>query len=128
MTALPPNPYTATSDSVETRGLDRITINDTTLAEVVETILVRADGAREVTRATQQASTTDGRVRTDKTIVVVCDTCHAVIAHEASCTCVVCKRIACGRCIHRVHRQNHLVEVCSPCRWRTLPKELLRLS
>jgi uncharacterized paraquat-inducible protein A len=128
MTDLPPNPYTATNDAVETRSTERTFINGTPLADVIETITVRANGAREVTRLTQRTSATDGRVPTDKTAVVVCDTCHHLVTGEGARACSICRRIVCGRCIHRVHRNQQLVEVCSPCRWHTLLNEFLRLS
>jgi hypothetical protein len=128
MTDLPPNPYTATTDSVETRSTERRTINGQLVGEVLETISVTPTGARDVRRTLSRLTTKDGRVIDDKTILVVCDTCHAIINSDATRPCIVCHRIVCSRCIHRVIRWQKLVEVCTPCRWRTLVNELLRLS
>jgi|GEM_PF-7048751 len=128
MTELPPNPYTATSESVETRSTTRRTVNGNLVATVVETISVTSTGSRDVTKEEARFTTTDGRTIDDKTIVVICDTCHGVISKDASRTCAVCQRVVCGRCIHRVIREAQRKEVCKSCRWRTLLTELSRLS
>ncbi|HEX8171005.1 MAG TPA: hypothetical protein VF824_10740 [Thermoanaerobaculia bacterium] len=127
MTALPPNPYLPTNESVETTSVERTSVDGTLILALTETIKINAlTGARELTKDEARGTTSDGRVIDDKSRLRVCETCRSLLS--AARECAVCLRSVCGRCVRRVQRNGQGLEVCTSCRWRTLPSELLRLS
>lgn len=127
MNDLPPNPY-INPEPPSTTTTERRTINGTLIAETTETITASPDGGQQTTKTDATFTTADGRLIADKVALSTCDKCHAVINREAARTCTICLRLLCGRCIRRVIRDHHVIEVCPACRIRTLPRELLRLS
>jgi len=126
VTDLPPNPYTATNNAVETRSNESVRLHDAVILDVAEEITLEPNGARTLTKTDHRRTSIDGRTITPQSILVICDDCREMIAADAARPCSVCKRIVCLRDMHHVTRNNKQLEVCRPCRWRTFITELFR--